>query len=544
MRVSPTVGKQVDDPAVPALDDSSAATTSASPATDERERVRANLGPISRGLGHPVVQALAILLGFAGTVTTALTALQVGRLDTDPSRTWWFSLPTSWMQPANVVAMGTAFYAGLGAVTLAWIVVGFGVRARRWRIRTLWLIGALWAIPWVLSPMALSTDVYTYLGQGLAFHAGHNPYVDGPITGNLTPLLKLRIPGVWINQPSPYGPLFTGINGLVAPLARDHLVWAVVVMRLIVLAGLALAALCLPRVARAAGVNPVVATWMGVTSPLALGAFALSGHNDALMLGFLVAALAVFTRREWKYNGPAAIALATLATMVKPTAAIALPVLAVAWAWRTGRLKAGLGRIGISIGVTLVVTALVSVCTTLGLRWLNLAALNSPSLASPNFTPMPTVMNAICDYAWNWFGIGADTLPRGLVLSWVQLVGYGLALLLALVLLWKLPKVGTAKAIAILFSALVIVSPVVWPWYLTWPVMLFGAVLHGKLRYVIGVFAGGTLFLTMANGSPYTFSQTGNLVEAVLIVALAVATGVWVVRTLFVAKQDDNATPL
>lgn len=545
MRVSPTVGEQAD-AAPPAIDDASPETTAARRGSRSwrNRRNRAGDHRVLRALGHPAMQIFAVLLGLAGTVTTALTALQVGRLDQDPTRTWWFDLPQRWMSPDNVATLGTAFSLGLGALTLAWALIGAGIRTGCWRIRTLWLLGAVWALPWVLAPMALSTDVYTYLGQGLAFDAGNDPYVSGPITGGLSWLLQWRIPGVWVNQPSPYGPLFTGINGLLAPLARHHLVLAVVSLRLIALAGLALAALCLPKVARRAGVNPVAATWLGVASPLALGAFALSGHNDALMLGFLVAALAVFTRREWRFAEPAAVALATAATMIKPTAAVALPVLAVAWARRSGRLHTGMARIGISVGVGVAVTAVVSMVTDLGLRWVNFTAWHSPELAAPRFTPLTAVRNAVCDYAWTWFGIGTETLPPDQVMAWTQSVAYVLAFLLGVVLLWKLPVVGTAKTIAILFAALVIISPVAWPWYLTWPVLLFGAVLHGRLRWILYLCAGGALFLTTANGSPHEFSQFGNLLEVVLIIALTVATGAWVTRTVLFAEPDEDATSL
>ena len=48
---------------------------------------------------------------------------------------------------------------------------------------------------------------------------------------------------------------------------------------------------CLPRLARNLGRRPGVALWLAVLSPLALFSFIASGHNDALMLGLLVAGL-------------------------------------------------------------------------------------------------------------------------------------------------------------------------------------------------------------------------------------------------------------
>ena len=45
----------------------------------------------------------------------------------------------------------------------------------------------------------------------------------------------------------------------------------------------------LPRLARHLGTDPGVALWLGALSPLALFSFVASGHNDALMVGLLVA---------------------------------------------------------------------------------------------------------------------------------------------------------------------------------------------------------------------------------------------------------------
>ncbi|WP_020498233.1 polyprenol phosphomannose-dependent alpha 1,6 mannosyltransferase MptB [Sciscionella marina] len=536
MRVSPTVGQQVE-PADPALDDKSVA---AKPETTQRSGgppARRGDRRLYRLLIHPATQIAAALLGLLGTIATAIVGLEAGRLPEDPSRMWWFTLPQSWFD--NPSTLRLVFYLGLAALTIGWFTLGLGVRAGRWRIRQLWAVGGTWALPWLVAPVALSTDVYTYLGQGLVLRAGNNPYTNGPATAGLTDLLQHRIPGIWMDVPSPYGPGFMGIDSLIAPLARDHPTTAVVVMRLLMLAGLALAAICVPRVARFAGTNPVVATWIGVTSPLALGAVVLSGHNDGLMIGLVMAALALFTRRDIRYSAPLAIGVATCAMMIKIPAAAVVAILGFAWAYRSRAVGKRVTRVGIAFGICVVVTGVVSLITTLGLRWINLDAINSPSRAAPTFTPLNAIQRAICDLAMDWFGIGEETLPRANVLTGIQIVTYLCVLALVIAVLARLPKVGTARASAILLTAVIIATPVLWPWYLVWPVLLLGASMRSRWRIIPILFAGGALFLTMADGSPYDIGTTGSVIEALLVIALAVATGRWVVRNVIRTSRSE-----
>ena len=53
----------------------------------------------------------------------------------------------------------------------------------------------------------------------------------------------------------------------------------------------------LPVLARRLGNDPGIALWLAVLSPLALFSFVSSGHNDALMMGLMLAGITVGTRR-------------------------------------------------------------------------------------------------------------------------------------------------------------------------------------------------------------------------------------------------------
>src|SRR5258708_14747284 len=67
------------------------------------------------------------------------------------------------------------------------------------------------------------------------------------------------------------------------------------ILRQLEIAGVVLIAISLPALARAAGKDPARAVWLGVLNPLVLFHFIGGGHNDALMIGLIVAGLAVAT---------------------------------------------------------------------------------------------------------------------------------------------------------------------------------------------------------------------------------------------------------
>jgi alpha-1,6-mannosyltransferase len=95
-------------------------------------------------------------------------------------------------------------------------------------------------------------------------------------------------------------------------------------LRLAALAGVALIALSVPALARRAGVDPARALWIVLASPLVLVHLVSGVHNDALMVGLLVAGLAVVGSGR-----PGALFAGGLllgaAADVKATAAVVLP---------------------------------------------------------------------------------------------------------------------------------------------------------------------------------------------------------------------------
>lgn len=503
--------------------------TAAQTRTDARRLLRT----CERALARPWVQWTAVVAGLLGAVAVAAAALVVGPLAQARPGTWWFDLPLDGLATGErIAAMNKVFYAGLATMTASWLVVGLGVRAGRWRVRWLWALGALWALPWLVAPVALSTDLYTYLAQGVVADAGLNPFTHGPSAVDQPDVLLERMSHMWLDTPSPYGPAVMGLTKLIAPLAAEHIVRAVVLLRLVALAGIALAAVSLPRIARHTGNSPTVAVWLGVVSPLMLASGVLSGHNDALMVGLIVAALAVATRPE-RFAPLAAVAIVTVATLVKAPAAVALGVLALGWARRAPRLRTGFARLGGAVLAVVATAAVVSVASGFGAGWLSLSGFATPFKGSPPFAPTHAVSLTLDALARM---VGLEPSPDA-TFRVVRLVVQALVAVFGLLVLWRQPRLGDARTVGLLLAAAVVASPTVWPWYVIWPAVVLAACGFARSRPVWVAIVAGAVFLVRSDGGPGLLELPGIATIGVLTVGMVIATGVFSWRTLIQGRH-------
>ncbi|PZF84202.1 polyprenol phosphomannose-dependent alpha 1,6 mannosyltransferase MptB, partial [Micromonospora deserti] len=213
---------------------------------------------------------------------------------------------------------------GTGLLTGAWWALRRGAPSTRWA----YLTAGLWALPLLVTAPSGSRDVYSYTCQGWAYAHGVDPYATGVAAAGC-PWVDAVAP-IWRDTPAPYGPFFLLLAAL-AVTVGGGLVGAVVALRLIAVAGVLLAALCLVGLARAAGVPPRRAAWLALAGPL-VGVHLVAGaHNDALMLGLLLLGLLVLVRCPGRPR-PLLVAgaLLGLAVAVKAVALVVLPFAALA----------------------------------------------------------------------------------------------------------------------------------------------------------------------------------------------------------------------
>ena len=206
---------------------------------------------------------------------------------------------------------------------------------------------------------------------------------------------------VWQHTASPYGPLFVSLSHLGAAVGGASLVGQILVFRALELVGVALMMVSLPPLARRFGNDPGIALWLGVLSPLALFSFVSSGHNDALMVGLMLAGLALGTGGWLRWG----VALCALAATIKLPAAAGIVFLVADRCTRDDR--AGRWRvIAESAAITVLVVVAVTVGAGLGWTWLGPTALHVPTELKVLITPLVSVGSFVG-------GLAARARPAG-----------------------------------------------------------------------------------------------------------------------------------
>jgi hypothetical protein len=170
----------------------------------------------------------------------------------------------------------------------------------------------------LLAAPLISTDVFSYQAYArMGADYGVNPYLNGPAAIRLDRVFPY-VGAKWSYIPSAYGPVFTALSYVLAPLSIAASVIAY--KSIAALASLALVALVW-RCARLRGIDPVRAAALVGLNPLLVVYGVGGGHNDLLMLVALAGALYALLAGRERAGG----ALAVLAIGIKLTAGLVLP---------------------------------------------------------------------------------------------------------------------------------------------------------------------------------------------------------------------------
>ena len=411
--------------------------------------------------------------GLAGSALIAAGGYGAGATPwSDPGPRWESS-------PGYLLGLG-AWVVGLALMAVAWWRTGSQSPSGRWVVVT----AVLWLLPLLLVSPLGSRDVYAYACQGYVYGHGLDPYAVAPQAGGC-PWLDTVTP-MWRQTVAPYGPLAVTLSAVAA--ATGHLLGALGVLRLVAVAGVAVAALAVPPLARACGTDPPSAAWLGLATPL-VGIHLVAGaHHDALMLGLLLAALATATTtrsaapaapaREGHSAQPDATAqpgnsvrsgewgtalagvLIGLAVAVKVTAVVALPFV-VLLARPGGRW---VRTVLVAVVPAAAALGAVSLAAGLGFGWVHAL----PGLDAPRaWLSVPTGLGTALSGPFRLVGrpdLAATTLHMVRAVAWYALLP---ATLLAL--WWKARRTDDVRTIlaacGLAFAALVALAPVVYPWY-------------------------------------------------------------------------------
>ncbi|TVS86891.1 polyprenol phosphomannose-dependent alpha 1,6 mannosyltransferase MptB [Mycobacterium helveticum] len=476
------------------------------------------------------------LFGATGTVLMAIGALGAGARPVVQDPTFGVRLLNL---PSRIQTVSlTMTTTGAVMMALAWLMLGrFALGSRRMSRGDLDRTLMLWILPLLIAPPMYSKDVYSYLAQSQISLEGLDPYRVGPASGlGLSHVFTLSVPSLWRETPAPYGPLFLWIGRGISVVTGDNIVAAVLCHRIVVLIGVALIVWATPRLARRCGVAEVSALWLGAANPLLIMHLVAGIHNEALMLGLMLAG-AEFALRgidaprlmptSWRLDTDwepllmliGGAILITLSSQVKLPSLLALGFVTVALAYRCGgTLKALLLSGAAMTALALAVMALVGRASGLGFGWIY--TLGTADVVRSWMSP-PTLLALGTGQVGILLGLGDHTtavlaLTRAIgVLIITVMVGW----LLVSVLRGRLHPIG---GLGVALGVTVLLFPVVQPWYLLWAIIPLAAwaTRAGFRMAVIAITLVVGIFGPTANGDRFALFQIVDATVASTVIVL------------------------
>ncbi|MBM7490076.1 alpha-1,6-mannosyltransferase [Micromonospora luteifusca] len=462
--------------------------------------------------------------GLAGAILLAVAGYLGGARPDAPLG----ATPVSIWQAPNGPAALTCWLAGTALLVGAWWSLRAGAPSTRWAYAT----AGLWTLPLLVAPPLGSRDVYSYACQGWTYAHGVDPYAV-PVAAAGCPWVDAVAP-IWRDTPAPYGPVFVLLAALAVSLGGG-LTGAVVLLRVIAVAGLLLAAFCVPGLARAAGVPTRRAAWLALACPL-VGVHLVAGaHNDAVMLGLLLSGLLIVIRRPGR---PSALLFAGvllgLAATVKASAVVVVPFAALAAVHGRHTVRALLRTGGWLAGGLLAALLVTSALSGLGFGWVGGL---THSGDSEQWTSPPTAVGLVVDYAGALVGRDPQAVPVVRTIALLLLAG------VLVVLWWRAWQTlrglnddqrRVARAVrltqpwvalhgaALALVATVVLSPVFHPWYATWPLALLALAATRTTWFALP--AAAAAFLALPDGTNlarFTKAPGAVAMTALLLLLLA-----------------------
>jgi hypothetical protein len=332
------------------------------------------------------------------------------------------------------------FFGGLVAAFCAYALALLVLRRGSGRLALVAAIAAVVQLLPLAAPPLLSTDAWTYWEYGEIAEAGGNPYRDPPLAFPANPAYD-DAGAAWRDTTSVYGPVFTLLSEGVARAVGTSSAAAAWVFKLLaavsMLALTALAAL----LARDRALAAAFVGW----NPLLAVHFAGGGHNDALMLAFVLGALALAAGGR---RGAAAVAW-VVSIAVKWVSGIFFLLRAVE-ARAARRPVAHFAFAAAALGVALAAT------WRYGVEWLRAFAPLAQNADTSTSYALPSRLELL-------------GLPRPVALGLAAAVLLGGLALLARRAHRGEPYLGRTGCL------LVATTPYLAPWYAVWAVPLAGA---------------------------------------------------------------------
>ncbi|HEY2812009.1 MAG TPA: polyprenol phosphomannose-dependent alpha 1,6 mannosyltransferase MptB [Acidimicrobiales bacterium] len=474
------------------------------PAPPARARRRGIAGP------YPAI-------GFVGALLIAVTAptWKLAFIGThEPWRLTVPGLPHDGTRPFTAIA----FVAGAALLGIAWLGLIGRIEASkatsRERMRAVIATALLWFAPVMLGPPLLSSDIYSYAAEGEMVTQGHDPTSEGmfklhygDFVAHVDPVWRVPYGG------NPYGPVQMGIAAG-AVYATGHsfepTIW---LLRAISLAAVLLSIWAISDIAKRHGVSPPVAVAIGIANPIAVLHLVGGGHNDAILMALLLTGFAVAERGRFWWG----VVLVTLAAAVKLPAAAGIVYLAWCQPGAGAAVKERLRTIAKAFAV--MGTLMVALCAFVGIGFGWITAIRNTGTTTGTLS-LPTRLGFVISGMFHAVGLPSSDQ---LWIALLRFVGLAIAAYICLRLFGVVQRIGYVAATGICLLAVMLLGPVVWPWYLAPGFALLGTTRLGRWRasmLVLCALFAAEVFPVGVKSKPVL--EGNHLVSLLLIVVIGI----------------------
>jgi alpha-1,6-mannosyltransferase len=459
-------------------------------------------------------------LGLTATIAIAIGSYGAGALPAnDPTR----RLPVLGLLRHGAGGLHTAlalYYLGLVAFIVSWLLLGRILLARTDPLdpAPLRAMFIRWMLPLLAAMPLASTDLYSYAAQAQLSRRGFDPYTATP--ADLPGKFLDNVAWKWVDTPSPYGPMWVAISRWAAALTGNHALISVLLLRLLPFGSLIVIAWLLPVLSNRFGVRADIAVWLVVANPVMIIHGVGGGHNDVVMVMFLLAAVCVVSRPGAGMGDLAAAAvLSTLAGAVKAPGLVAVAFIVPIYLMPRAGIKARewVRCCGLVAVTAVLVFGLASLVAGVGLGWTRQISTSIPVI---NFMSIPTM--AAVAYRFSIGAPHAGTVIDQTVRNF-RAAGSIISALL-LVTFWLRATRGSAlQLLTLSLVTIVVLSPAVQPWYFLWALACVALLTNTPRRlYWLATASIALTLLTRPMGSSL---DGGRYLPAVIAAA-------WACRTL------------
>ena len=404
-----------------------------------------------------------------------------------------------------------------------------------------WAIFFSWTLPILVTAPLFTQDIYSYIANGSIVVQGMDPYSAGPVqllgAGDA---LARSVPFIWANSPSPYGPVALGIAAVISVITNDSIVAAVILHRITSVLGVIAAGWAITSLAKRCRVQPAAALWLGILNPLTILHLIGGIHNESLMLGFVLVGMELALRGIDKLHTSARLsmsfawpgwllilgggALISAAGMVKVTGFIGLGFAGMALArflhQRVEMMSwlAILAAAGYFIIILLATIAAFTVISGIGLGWITG---QGGAATIRSWLSVSTDVGVASGFIGMMLGLGDHTEA---ILSVTRAVGILAAAGFMVRMLFATFRgvMHPIGGLGVSTLVLVILFPVVHPWYILWAIFPLAAWANRWFfRYSVVIYSAVMSFVVLPRGLGL---PPGTIAQIYLSAAVGLAT--------------------